>query len=243
MIEMAEKEGKLKPGDTIIEVSSGNTGIGLAGFALLKKYNVKIMISTSASKERSSLLKFLGAEVLLYNHDEGRKKAIERAEKLAKDNGWFFINQYSNQANVLAHKNTAEEILASLAAENIIPDYLVLGIGTGGTITGISKIMKEKFPNLRVIGIIPENSGKIDGIRDFRDINPKILDLNLVDNIEHISEEDSKQGVIELARVHGLLAGFSSGAAFIASKRIAEKEDKNIITIFPDGIEKYLSYI
>ena len=242
MIEDAEKGGKLRSGDTILEVSSGNTGIGLAGFALLKGYNVKVMISTAASKERESLLKFLGAEVLLYDHDDGRKKAIENARALVEKNGWVMLNQYDNPTNVLAHENTAGEIIESLKSENKIPDYLVLGIGTGGTITGISRILKKKFPGLKTIGIIPE--GTIEGIRDFTDINPKILDLSLIDEIIRVKEEDSKNAVLELTRKYGLLMGFSSGAVYSISKKIAEKEDgKTIITLFPDGIEKYLSYL
>lgn len=242
MIEKAEQSGILKKGDTLIETSSGNTGIALAAIGLLKGYKVKIMISTVASKERVNLLKFLGAEILFYDHKLGRKVAIETAKNLVEENGWIMLNQYENDANILAQEETAKEILEAINLENKIPDYLVLGIGTGGTITGIAKILKNKFPTLRVIGIIPED--KIEGIRDFRDINPKILNLNLIDEIIKVSELESRNAIEELAHKYGILAGFSSGAAFHISKDIAIKSNgKNIITLFPDGIEKYLSYI
>ena len=242
MIEKAEQEGILKKGDTLIETSSGNTGIALAAIGLLKGYKVRIMISTIASKERVNLLKFLGAEVIFYDHNAGRKVAIETAKKLVKQNNWVMLNQYENEANVMAQEDTANEILEAINLENIVPDYLVLGIGTGGTITGIAKVLKNKYSNLKVIGIIPED--KIEGIRDFRDINPKILDLSLVDEIIKITELQSRQAIGELAHKYGILSGFSSGAAFHISKSLANKfNGKNIITLFPDGMEKYLSYI
>jgi cysteine synthase A len=242
MILDAERKGILKKGDTLIETSSGNTGIGLAGIALIRGYKAKIMISDIASQERINLLKFLGAEVLFYSHIDGRGAAIEMAKKLAKENDWVMLHQYENESNVLAQEETAQEILESLEIENIIPDYLILGIGTGGTITGMSRIFKKKFPNIKVVGIIP--AGKIEGIRDFRDINPKILNLNLIDEIIEVKEEDSRNSARELAQKYGLLLGFSSAAVYHLSKKIAEMEDgKKIITLFPDGIEKYLSYI
>lgn len=242
MIEEAEQSGILKKGDTLIETSSGNTGIALAAIGLLKGYKVKIMISDVASAERVNLLRFLGADIIFYNHVEGRKAAIETAKKLVKEQGWIMLNQYENKANVLAQEETANEIIKSLKLENIIPDYLILGIGTGGTLTGIAKNLKKRFPNINVMGIIPE--GKIEGIRDFRDINPGILNISLIDEIINVSEFNSKEAIKELAHKYGILAGPSSGAAFYVSKDIATKfNGKNIITLFPDGIEKYLSYI
>ena len=242
MIEDAEKQGVLKKGDTIIETSSGNTGIGLAGFALLKGYNAKILISDVSSKERIRLLKFLGADVMFYSHNEGRIAAIETAKKLVKEKGWVMLHQYENPSNLLAQEETAWEIITSLENDNIIPHYLILGIGTGGTITGMARVFKKKFPSIKIIGIIPE--GKIEGIRDFRDINPKILDLTLIDEIVSVSEYQSKNAILELVKNNALLVGPSSGAAYFLSKKIAEKEEgKNIVTLFPDGIEKYLSYI
>jgi cysteine synthase A len=242
MILDAEKNGALKKGDTIIETSSGNTGIALAGFGLLRGYTVKVLISDVASIERINLLRFLGAGVMFYSHKEGRAKAIEKAKELASQNGWIMLNQYENNSNILAHEETAQEVIESLNFENIVPTHLVLGIGTGGTITGMAKVFKEKFPSIRVIGIIPD--GKIEGIRDYRDINPKILDLNLIDEIVLVKEIDSKNTLQELVTKYGIMAGFSSASFFFYSKKIAEEKEGNVIvTLFPDGIEKYLSYI
>ncbi len=242
MILDAEKVGRLKKGDTIIETTSGNTGIALAGFALLRGYGVKILISDVASIERINLLKFLGAEVMFYSHAEGRAGAIDKARKLALENNWIMLNQYENNSNILAHEETAIEVIEALVLEKVIPTHLVLGIGTGGTITGMAKVFKEKFPAIKVIGIIPD--GKIEGIRDYKDINPKILDLNLIDEIVPVSEENSKTTLQELVIKHGIMAGFSSASSFFYSKKIAENKEGNVIvTLFPDGIEKYLSYI
>jgi len=243
MIVDAEKKGTIKIGDTLLEVSSGNTGIGLAGVSLLKGYNVKIMLPETASNERVNLLKKLGAEVIFYNTNDGRAKILQYAKELAKANNWKMLNQYENKANVEAHYKTAEEIIKQLTKNNIIPDVLVLGIGTGGTITGISKILKEKFPKIKVIGIHPED--KIEGLRGFDDFKPPIMDSSLIDSIIKVSEGEAKSGMQELITKYGLLVGISSGAAFFVTKEIAQSFEggKNIITLFPDGLDKYLSYI
>jgi cysteine synthase A len=242
MIEAAEKEGKLKRGDTLIEVSSGNTGIALAAISLLKGYNLKVIIAENASKERIDLLMALGAEIIFVKPEDWRDKAVRFGKKLAEENGWIMLNQYENNANVLAHYTTAKEIISNLELSKIIPDYLIIGIGTGGTITGLAKLMKEKYPSLKVIGILPED--RIEGLRGFAEFKPPILDLSLVDELINVREFDAKESMKELAKKYGLLAGVSSGAAFHLSKIFATKfNEKNIVTLFPDGIEKYLSYI
>ena len=237
MIEKAELEGKIKKGDTLIEVSSRNTGISLAAISLIKGYNLKIILPETASKERINILKMLKAELIFVKPEDWRDKAVKYGKMLAEENNWIMLNQYENQANVKAQEKTGKEILASLGEE--IPDVFIAGIGTGGTITGISKILKNKFPNIKVIGILPE--GKIEGLRGFEEFKPKILDLTLVDELIKIKEEIAVQATKDLIE-QGLLMGVSSGAAFYLAKKYAEKGLK-VVTIFPDGIEKYLSYI
>jgi cysteine synthase A len=242
MIEDAENRGVIMPGDTLLETSSGNTGIALAGISKIKGYKMIVLLPRTASPERLSILKRLGAVVLLYNPEDGRAKTLDYAKRLSAINGWKMLNQYENQANVQAHNKTGEEIILKLNEDKIIPDFLVLGIGTGGTITGISQIMKKEYPNLKIIGLVPED--RVEGLRGFDDFKPPILDLSLIDEIVKIKESEAKEGLSKLMNEYGISAGISSGAVFFASKQIAEREDgKNIVTLFPDGIEKYLSYI
>lgn len=233
MIEDAEEKGILKKGDTLIESSSGNTGIALASIALIKGYKMKVVLAESASQERVKLIKSLGAEIIFVKQDYGRAKTLELVKKLAEENNWVLLNQYENQANVRAHWKTAGEIIKQLP---VVPNYFVAGIGTGGTITGVSQILKKKYPNIKVIGIIPED--RIEGLKSFEDSKPGILDLSLIDEIVKVKEIEAKIGTQELVK-KGLLVGVSSGAAYYVSKKLKG----NIITIFPDGIDKYLSYI
>ncbi len=239
LIEQAEKEAVLHKGDTIIEASSGNTAIGLASIALIKGYKMKVVLPEDASKERIKLLEKLNVEIMFISKADWGKNAIEKVKKLAKENNWKFLNQYENPANILAHRKTGIEIIKQL--HGIIPDFLVLGIGTGGTITGISFELKKVFPDLKVIAIIPKD--KIEGIRDINSFTPKILDKKLIDDFIEITNNDVEESLSDLIG-RGILVGKSSAAAFSASKKIAVKNpNKNIITLFPDGIEKYLSYI
>ena len=239
LIEQAEREGFLQKGDTIVEASSGNTAIGLASISQIRNYKIKIVLPEGASIERVKLLKKLGAELIFVPREDWGKNAIENVKELANKNNWKFLNQYENNANVEAHKKTGQEIIKQLNGVN--PDVLVLGIGTGGTITGISEILKKEFPKIKVVGIVPK--GKIEGIRDINVFTPKILNKNLIDYFIEISEEEMESSFNELVSV-GILVGKSSAAAFAASKKIIfESKTKNVITLFPDGIEKYLSYI
>ena len=242
MIEEAENLGLISPGDTLLETSSGNTGIALAGMSLIKGYKMIVLLPKIASSERLNILKRLGAVILLHNPEEGRANTLEYAKKLSNLNGWKMLNQYENQANVRAHNKTGEEIVNKLKDYKIIPDFLILGIGTGGSITGISQVLKKEYPLIKVIGVIPQD--RVEGLRGLDDFKPPILDLSLVDEIIKVKELDAKEGVNRLVKKYGVSVGISSGAVFFVAKQIAEKQEgKKIITLFPDGIDKYLSYI
>lgn len=240
MIEEAEKEGKLKKGDTLLEVSSGNTGIALASIALIKGYNMKVILPETASKERIQILKMLNAEIIFVKPEDWRDKAVRYGKELALKNGWIMLNQYENEANVTAHYKTGKEIIKTLESKKIVPDYFVAGIGTGGTITGIARVLKSRYPKIKIIGILPE--GKIEGLRGFEEFKPKILDLSIVDKLVRVGEADAKNSVKDLISKHSLLIGMSSGAAYLIAKKYASRGG-NVVTLFPDGIDKYLSYI
>jgi len=241
MIEDAEKRGIIKKDATLIEVSSGNTGIALAAIALTKGYKMRVIIAKNASSERITLLKALGADIIFVEPEEWRDKAVKIGKELAKKNGWIMLNQYENEANVRAHHITGKEIINQLKAERVVPDIFVAGIGTGGTITGIATVLKKEYPNIKVIGILPED--RMEGLRGFEEFKPPILDLSLIDEIIKVKELDAKEAMKELVKNHGLLVGISSGAAFYLSKKLSEKGGKKIVTLFPDGLDKYLSYI
>lgn len=241
MINEAERKGILNKDTTLIEVSSGNTGIALAAIALTKGYKMKVIIAENASPERITLLKSLGADIIFVKPEEWRDKAVKMGKELAKKNNWLMLNQYENKANVQAHYKTGKEIIKQLKTEKIIPDILIAGIGTGGTITGIATILKKKYPKIKVIGILPED--RIEGLRGFEEFKPPILDLSLVDEIIKVKGSEAKEAMEELIKKHGLLVGISSGAAFHLSKKLSEEGGKKIITLFPDGLDKYLSYI
>jgi len=242
MIEDAEARGLIKPGDTLIESSSGNTGIAMAGISKIKGYKMVVILPDTASTERINIIRKLGGIVITNKSGEGRARGIEIAKNLADINGWKMLNQYDNQANTRAHYKTGNEIVLKLKELNAHPDFLVLGVGTGGTITGISTILRAEYPNIKIIGIVPLD--RVEGLRGFEDHKPGILDLTKIDEIVKVSELEAKQSVKELAEEKGLLIGISSGAAYFISKKLAiENPSSKIITLFPDGLDKYLSYI
>ena len=246
IIEDAEKEGKLKEGAVIIEPTSGNTGIGLAMVGRIKGYKVILTMPENMSKERVSLLKAYGAEVVLTEAKLGMKGAIEKANEIAKlyPNS-FFAGQFTNKSNVLAHyESTGPEIWNDLDG-NI--DYLVASIGTGGTITGIAKYLKEKNKDIKIIGIEPKESPLItsgkSGVHGIQGIGanfiPDILDLSLIDKVETVSTEEAYKTVKEIAEVEGILIGISSGSVLASLKRLELKG--NVLVILPDSGERYLS--
>lgn len=248
MIEKAEKEGILKEEVTIVEPTSGNTGIALAMIGRLKGYKVIIVMPDTMSKERRDLIKAYGAELVLTEGSKGMKGAIEKANEYAAQEGFFVPQQFENYANPEKHfETTAEEIFEDLSDL----DYLVAGVGTGGTITGIAKNLKEKIENIKVIAVEPSTSpvlsGEKPGSHKIQGIGagfiPSIYDANVVDDIVQVTSEDSIKTAKQFAEQEGVLIGISSGAAVYAALELAKKvgKDKKILAIAPDGGEKYIS--
>ncbi|SHH63578.1 cysteine synthase A [Sporanaerobacter acetigenes] len=250
MIEEAEKCGKLKSGSVIVEPTSGNTGIGLAMVGASKGYQVILVMPETMSIERRNLLKAYGAEVFLTPGASGMSGAVEKAEELVRENeNYFMPYQFKNKDNPKAHeKTTALEIINQMDGSI---DAFVAGIGTGGTITGIGKVLKNEIPDAKIIGIEPKSSPiisggkpgphKIQGIG--ANFIPEILDVEILDEVETVSDEDAINTTIMLAKKEGLLVGISSGAAAFAALKWAKKmgKGKKIVAIAPDTGERYLS--
>ena len=242
MIERAEQSGELTKEKTIIEATSGNTGIALAWLGRKKGYNVTIVMPDDMSLERQQLIKIFGAELILTKGIYGVKGAMEAAFELAaKDKKYFMPDQFSNPANPLAHyETTGAEIIDDFPYERI--DVLVAGIGTGGTITGISRRLKEKYPNIKSIGVEPPPDDSIQGLKCLGDFIPSVLDLSLVTEMVVITSQQAAQTTKQLLDKEGIFSGLSSGAVIHQAIKIAKEMDKgNIVTILPDGGLKYLS--
>lgn len=246
IIEDAEKSGRLKKGSVIVEPTSGNTGIGLAMVGKVKGYKVILTMPDNMSKERISLLKAYGAEVVLTEASLGMKGAIKKSEEIASLYSNSFIpSQFTNYSNVLAHyETTGPEIWESMDGKI---DYLVASIGTGGTITGTAKFLKEKNKDIKIIGIEPKESPLIttgkSGVHGIQGIGanfiPDILDLSLIDKVKTVSTEDAYEAVREILEVEGILVGISSGSVLASLKKLDLKG--NVVMIFPDSGERYLS--
>lgn len=247
MIEGMIKDGLLKPGDVIVEPTSGNTGISLAMIGASLGYKVFLVMPDTMSKERRDIMKAYGAELILTDGALGMNGAIAEAARLVKEEGYVMPQQFENNYNVLAHEeSTAKEIIKDFKEL----DFFVAGIGTGGTITGVSKVIKKYYPNVKIIGVEPEESPiitkgekgshKIQGIG--AGFIPKILDLKIVDEVVTVSSEEAKNATVEAAK-QGLFLGISSGAAIKVGLDLLEKhgDDKKILVIAPDGGLKYLS--
>ncbi|MDD3292991.1 MAG: cysteine synthase family protein [Candidatus Pacebacteria bacterium] len=244
MIIGAEKKGILKKGDTIVELTSGNTGVALAMVGAMKGYKVKLLMPQTTSPEKIKMVKAFGGEVILIENIKFRKDVInDIKERIKQGEKIVFLNQYENFMNPQAHyKVTAQEILKQMKGKRI--DFFVAGMGTGGTITGIGKKLKQKYPNLKIIGVQPVLGETIEGLRSLKEgFVPPILDLELVDEIYDLESIKAEKTRKELALNKGLLVGPSSGAAFYISREIKRNNPKaNIITIFPDRGERYLYY-
>ncbi|MFA5086631.1 MAG: PLP-dependent cysteine synthase family protein [Candidatus Paceibacterota bacterium] len=240
MINEAEKQGILKEGDTLVEVTSGNTGVGFAMVGAMKGYKVKVIMPESTSKEKIKMVKVFGGEVILVEDIKFRKAVIEDLkERIKQGEKLVFLNQYENQMNPLAHyEKTAEEILGQMEGKI---DYFVAGMGTGGTITGIGRKLKEKYPDIKIIGVQPVQGQIIEGLRSLKDgFVPPIIDLDLIEEIYDLEADKAIEARDELAQ-KGILVGPSSGAALYVSKMIKrENPGKNIVTVFPDRGERYL---
>ena len=241
MINEAEKAGYIKQGDTLIEPTSGNTGVGLAMVAAMKGYKVKVIMPESTSKEKIKMVKIFGGEVILMENLRYRKFAINDVKDMAKNGErHVFLNQYENLANPESHYyGTAEEILKQMEGRQI--DYFIAGMGTGGTITGIGRKLKEKYPNIKIIGVQPVQNQIIEGLRSLKDgFVPTIIDFDLIDEIYDLEAEKALDTKDELAR-KGILVGPSSGAAmYICREKRKENPEAVIVTVFPDRGERYL---
>ena len=253
MIKKAEENGDLKTNGTIVEPTSGNTGIGLALIAAQRNYNIILVMPDTMSKERRTLLKSLGAEVILTPGKKGMNGSIKKAKKLVENNKSYFMpEQFKNPANPEAHrKNTAEEILNDLG-EDI--DYFTAGVGTGGTITGIASVLKSKIENIQIAAVEPKNSAVISGEKagphKLQGIGagfiPDILEENLIDRIIKIKNSDAYDTARKMAKLEGLFVGISAGANICSAIKLAEEmhnkgEKGKILTIAPDSGERYLS--
>lgn len=250
MIEKAEHDGLLKPGDTIIEPTSGNTGIGLSMVGVAKGYKVIIVMPETMSIERRLLMKGYGAELILTPGVDGISGSIREAERLAKENGYFLPLQFENEANPLVHeKTTGPEIHQAFGVNGL--DAFVAGIGTGGTITGAGRELKRVYPKIELVGVEPAESaileGKEAGPHKIQGIGtgfvPKTLDISVYDKVLSVTGDEAMETAREVGRKEGILVGISSGAAIAAALKVAKElgKGKKVLAVVPDNGERYLS--
>ena len=251
MVNNAEKRGILKPGGTVIEPTSGNTGIGLALVAVRRGYRVIIVMPDSMSKERRTLMAAYGAELVLTPGCEGMKGAIEKAEALKEAiPGSFILGQFENPANAEAHyRTTGPEIWEDTEGR---VDLFVAGVGTGGTVTGVGRYLKEQNPEVKIVAVEPASSPLLSkgyaGPHGLQGIGanfvPELLDREIYDEVITVTEEEAFGAARTLAKTEGILCGISSGAALFAGETLAKRKEntgKNIVVLLPDTGDRYLS--
>ncbi|MFB7141626.1 cysteine synthase A [Gottfriedia sp. NPDC056225] len=249
MIEDSEKKGLIKPGDTIIEPTSGNTGIGLAMVAAAKGYKSILVMPETMSIERRNLLRAYGAELVLTPGPEGMGGAIRKADELAKENGYFVPQQFNNAANPEVHRLTTGPEIVEQMGDQL--DAFVSGVGTGGTISGAGSVLKEAYPGINIIAVEPVDSpvlsGGKPGPHKIQGIGagfiPETLDTEVYDEIIQINNDDAMETARNVAKAEGLLVGISSGAAISAALQAAKKlgKGKKVLAIIPSNGERYLS--
>lgn len=254
MIEKAEREGKIKPGDTIVEPTSGNTGIGLASMGAAKGYKVIIVMPESMSVERRKLMKGYGAELILTPASEGMKGSIAKAEELVKEHGYFMPMQFDNPENPNIHElTTGPEIIGAFQGLGKKIDAFVAGVGTGGTLSGIGRALKQADPETKVYALEPAESPLLkDGKTGKHGIQgisagfiPKNLDQEIYDDIVEISTDRAMEVAREVGRKEGFLPGISAGANIAGAIELAKKlgSGHSVVTVAPDGSDRYLSTV
>lgn len=251
MIEKAEAEGKLKPSDTIIEPTSGNTGIGLASVAAAKGYHLIIVMPETMSVERRKLMQGYGAELILTPGADGMKGSIAKAQELVDTKGYFMPMQFENPANPAIHEATTGQEIIDAFGKDDLPDAFVAGVGTGGTLSGIGHALKKADPNIKVYALEPAESPllkegkagkhKIQGIS--AGFIPKTLDQEVYDGIIEVSSDDAIKTGQAVGRLEGFLPGISAGANIYGAIELAKQlgKGKKVVTVSPDGGDRYLS--
>ncbi|HAR4602836.1 TPA: cysteine synthase A [Staphylococcus aureus] len=250
MIEKAEREGKIKPGDTIVEPTSGNTGIGLAFVCAAKGYKAVFTMPETMSQERRNLLKAYGAELVLTPGSEAMKGAIKKAKELKEEHGYFEPQQFKNPANPEVHElTTGPELLQQFEGKTI--DAFLAGVGTGGTLSGVGKVLKKEYPNIEIVAIEPEASpvlsGGEPGPHKLQGLGagfiPGTLNTEIYDSIIKVGNDTAMEMSRRVAKEEGILAGISSGAAIYAAIQKAKElgKGKTVVTVLPSNGERYLS--
>ena len=250
MIEEAEKAGKIKPGDTIVEPTSGNTGIGLAFVCAAKGYKAVFTMPETMSQERRNLLKAYGAELVLTPGSEAMKGAIKKAKELKEEHGYYEPQQFENPANPRVHElTTGPELVQQFEGKTI--DSFLAGVGTGGTLSGVGKVLKKEYPNVEIVAIEPEASpvlsGGEPGPHKLQGLGagfvPDTLNTEVYDSIIKVGNDTAMDMARRVAREEGILAGISSGAAIVAALKKAKElgAGKTVVTVLPSNGERYLS--
>ncbi|MBW1807607.1 MAG: cysteine synthase A [Deltaproteobacteria bacterium] len=250
LIEQAEKSGKLKPGMTIVEASSGNTGIGVTMVGVQRGYKVVIIMPENMSEERRKIIRAFGGELIFTSTEGSLREAVDKVKEMqAADSNVWVPEQFENPGNPEIHYlTTATEIWEQLEGK---VDAFVAGVGSGGTLSGVGKFLKEKNPSVRIIAVEPKNSaallGQEPGLHQIQGIGdgfiPPVLDVSLIDDVEVVTDEDAVETARGLARKVGLLVGTSSGANVWAASRVSHKPggERRVVTVLPDRAERYFS--